>query len=70
MALLGIAKGLGRTPGLETVILAGHGELALPTGGAAMHLMQHIRDEAHRFAVAGHRGRRTQPVMAASAISI
>ena len=60
VALLGIAKGLGRKPGLETVILAGHGELALPPGSAAMHLLQHIRDEAHRFAVAGHRGRRAK----------
>ena len=58
VALLGIAKGTTRKPGLETILLAGQGELALPPNGAAMHLLQHIRDEAHRFAIAGHRGRR------------
>ena len=58
MALLGIAKGTTRKPGLETILLAGHGELALPPNGLAMHLLQHIRDEAHRFAISGHRGRR------------
>ena len=60
VALLGIAKGIGRRPGLETIIWAGHGELTLPPGDAAMHLLQHIRDEAHRFAIAGHRGRRAK----------
>ena len=60
VAVLGIAKGLGRKPGLETVIALGQGELALPPNGAAMHLVQHIRDEAHRFAIAGHRGRRAR----------
>ncbi len=58
VALLGIAKGPTRKPGLETIILAGHGELNLPPNGPAMHLLQHIRDEAHRFAITGHRGRR------------
>ena len=58
VALLGIAKGTTRKPGLETIILAGHGELALPPNGPAMHLLQHIRDEAHRFAISAHRGRR------------
>ena len=60
VAVLGIAKGLGRKPGLETVIAPGQGEVALPASGAAMHLLQHIRDEAHRFAIAGHRGRRAR----------
>ena len=58
VAVLGIAKGPSRKPGLETILLAGHGELQLPPNGAAMHLLQHIRDEAHRFAIAGHRARR------------
>ena len=58
VALLGIAKGTTRKPGLETILLAGHGELALPPNGPAMHLLQQIRDEAHRFAITGHRGRR------------
>ena len=58
IALLGIAKGPTRKAGFETILLAGHGELVLPANGGAMHLLQHIRDEAHRFAISGHRGRR------------
>ena len=58
IALLGIAKGPSRKPGLETIVLAGGRVLALPPNGPAMHLLQQIRDEAHRFAIAGHRGRR------------
>ena len=58
VAVLGIAKGPSRKAGLECVILAGHGEIPLPPNGPAMHLLQHIRDEAHRFAITGHRGRR------------
>ena len=55
--LLGVAKGLGRKPGLERFFLNG-GELSLPAQSDAFHLLQHIRDEAHRFAVTGHRQRR------------
>ena len=58
IALLGIAKGPTRRPGFETIVLAGGGALALPPAGPAMHLLQQVRDEAHRFAIAGHRGRR------------
>ena len=58
IALLGIAKGPTRRPGLETIVLAGGDMLALPANGGAMHLLQQVRDEAHRFAIAGHRGRR------------
>lgn len=56
--LVGIAKGPSRKPGLEKIIVAGQGEVALPPAGGAMHLLQQIRDEAHRFAITGHRGRR------------
>ena len=58
IALLGIAKGPTRKPGLETIVLAGGDELALAPSDPAMHLLQQVRDEAHRFAIAGHRGRR------------
>ena len=58
MRLLAIAKGRSRKPGLERVLAAGEGELALPPSGGAFHLLRHIRDEAHRFAITGHRGRR------------
>ena len=56
--LLAIAKGRSRKPGLERVLAAGEGDLALSPSGGALHLLQHIRDEAHRFAITGHRGRR------------
>jgi excinuclease ABC subunit C len=56
--ILGIAKGTSRKPGLETIYLADHGEVAIPPHSPAMHLLQHIRDEAHRFAITGHRQRR------------
>ena len=56
--VLGIAKGPTRRPGLEVIFAAGQGEVMLPAQGAAMHLLQHIRDEAHRFAISGHRQRR------------
>ena len=58
IAVLGIAKGPTRKPGLETVVLAGGVPLTLAANGPALHLLQHVRDEAHRFAIAGHRGRR------------
>lgn len=59
VCLLGIAKGETRKPGLETLFLEATGPgFTLDRSSPAMHLIQHIRDEAHRFAITGHRGRR------------
>jgi excinuclease ABC subunit C len=57
--LIGVAKGTSRKAGLETLILAGsHQTVPMPADSIALHLIQHIRDEAHRFAITGHRERR------------
>jgi excinuclease ABC subunit C len=57
--LIGVAKGSSRKAGLETLILAGsHQTVPIAGDSIALHLIQHIRDEAHRFAITGHRGRR------------
>lgn len=57
--LVALAKGPTRRPGLERLFLAGQPEpLILPRDSGALHLVQQIRDEAHRFAIAGHRQRR------------
>lgn len=57
--ILGVAKGTSRKPGLETLILAyTHETIAVESNAPGLHLVQHIRDESHRFAITGHRNRR------------
>ncbi len=53
-----ISKGPTRKAGLETLHLPGSAPMALPPDNPALHLIQQIRDEAHRFAITGHRARR------------
>lgn len=63
--LIAIAKGEGRKPGLETLYVSRSQSeeehiIKLPATSIAFHLLQHIRDEAHRFAITGHRQKRAK----------
>jgi len=59
--VLGVAKGPGRKPGHETFIL-GDRQVRPGPHHPASHLVQQIRDEAHRFAISAHRRRRQKQV--------
>jgi excinuclease ABC subunit C len=57
--LVGVAKGPGRRPGRERLYLPQQARpISLPATSPALHLIQQLRDEAHRFAITAHRGRR------------
>lgn len=59
VVLLGVAKGPSRKEGWEKLILVHEAkELTLPDDSKALHLLQHIRNEAHRFAITAHRKKR------------
>ncbi|WP_410686368.1 excinuclease ABC subunit UvrC [Avibacterium paragallinarum] len=57
--LIGVAKGVDRRAGLETLIISKQDrEINLPPDSLALHLIQHIRDESHNHAISGHRKKR------------
>jgi excinuclease ABC subunit C len=59
--ILAVAKGRARKPGLEKLWVYGLDEpISLPLSSPAMRLIQSVRDEAHRFAISGHRKKRYQ----------
>jgi excinuclease ABC subunit C len=56
-----VAKGADRRAGQERIFLAGReGASILPPDSKALHLIQRVRDEAHRFAISGHRRKRAR----------
>jgi excinuclease ABC subunit C len=60
-AVVGVAKGPDRRPGQERLFLLGRDTpTILSADSRALHAIQRVRDEAHRFAIAGHRGRRAK----------
>jgi len=65
--LIGIAKGPERKPGEEDIVFPDRDNvLNLPPDHPGLHLLQQIRDEAHRFAIQGHRARRGKARMRSS----
>jgi excinuclease ABC subunit C len=69
--VIGVAKGAERKAGLEELVLESEGQtLSLPAEHAGLHLIQSIRDEAHRFAIAGHRARRGKARVASTLTEI
>ncbi len=67
LKVVAIAKGPTRKPGLEELILPDRElPLRLPPDSPALHLIQRIRDEAHRFAITGHRASRDKARVSSS----
>jgi excinuclease ABC subunit C len=61
VCVVGVAKGAERKPGEEELVLESQARtLQLAPSHPGLHLIQAIRDEAHRFAVVGHRSRRAK----------
>ncbi|MGB2240131.1 MAG: helix-hairpin-helix domain-containing protein, partial [Pseudomonadales bacterium] len=56
--MIGVAKGPTRKAGLESLIEVDGREVVMRADDPGLHLIQHIRDESHRFAITGHRARR------------
>src|SRR5690606_20546049 len=71
VSIIGIAKGVDRKAGWERLLLSDtETETTLATDSPALHLLQHIRDEAHRFAITTHRKKRQTQGFESSLLTI
>jgi excinuclease ABC subunit C len=71
VTVVGVAKGPERKAGMEELVLEADGQsLQLPPQHPGLHLIQSIRDEAHRFAIVGHRARRGKTRMTSTLTEI
>jgi excinuclease ABC subunit C len=61
--LVGVAKGVERRAGHEALVMPDGRELRPGAANPALQFIQQVRDEAHRFAITGHRGRRQKARM-------
>jgi excinuclease ABC subunit C len=62
VALVAIAKGPDRNAGRERFHMAGRAPFMMPPSHPVLYFMQRLRDEAHRFAIGGHRARRSRAI--------
>jgi excinuclease ABC subunit C len=62
VALIGVAKGPDRDAGAERFFRTGHDPIMLDARDPVLYLVQRWRDEAHRFAITRHRGKRTKAI--------
>jgi excinuclease ABC subunit C len=71
LRIVAVAKGAGRRPGLEQLFVPEQdAPIVLPPDSPGLHLIQRLRDEAHRFAITGHRGRREKARLTSTLESI